>query len=247
VGNAISRGIVSIQEDTAQEDTALAKKPDPTKRTQPPEGPEASEKSPPKRSAPKGDVNNRIIDAALGLTVSRHWGDIPLADIAREAGLPLGQVYASYPSKSAILSGFARRVDIAMLEGAADWAAEKPRDRLFDAIMRRFDALAPHKPALRNLLRDARAGQVPVIPAGVQFGRSMTWTLEAVGAPATGLRGAVRVRLLGVVYLTVLRTWLDDDSEDQARTMAVLDRRLRGVERWLGLSAPETAGDGKSR
>jgi len=189
--------------------------------------------SPPADPVP--DRRSRIIDAALDLAAARRWGDISLADIAQAAGLPLIEVYQTYPSKVAILTGFARSVDVAMLEGAAEWADEKPRDRLFEAILRRFDALGRHKAGVRNLLRDARSGQVPLLPGAVQFGRSMAWTLEATGIPVVGLQGAVRTKILGALYLSVLRTWLRDDSADQARTMALLDRRLRSVARWLGL------------
>jgi hypothetical protein len=41
----------------------------------------------------------------------------------------------------------------------------------------------------------------------------------------------------------VLRVWLEDDSPDMTRTMASLDRRLRGAGRWLGVEREEI-GDG---
>jgi hypothetical protein len=31
-----------------------------------------------------------------------------------------------------------------------------------------------------------------------------------------------------------MRVWLRDETPDLAPTMAALDRRLRGIERWLG-------------
>jgi hypothetical protein len=31
-----------------------------------------------------------------------------------------------------------------------------------------------------------------------------------------------------------MRTWLRDESPDLAPTVAALDRRLRGIERWYG-------------
>ncbi|HEY4469843.1 MAG TPA: hypothetical protein VGN21_01650 [Stellaceae bacterium] len=34
--------------------------------------------------------------------------------------------------------------------------------------------------------------------------------------------------------MATMRTWLRDDSPDLAPTMAALDRRLRGIERWYG-------------
>jgi hypothetical protein len=63
----------------------------------------------------------------------------------------------------------------------------------------------------------------------------MSWMLEAAGLSTAGLRGRLRVRALAVLYLSVLRVFLRDDSEDLAKTMAALDRRLRQAEPWLGL------------
>ncbi len=58
----------------------------------------------------------------------------------------------------------------------------------------------------------------------------MAWMLEAAGLGAAGVRGLVRVKGLALVYMAVLRVWLDDDSDDSAATMATLDRRLRQAE-----------------
>jgi hypothetical protein len=63
--------------------------------------------------------------------------------------------------------------------------------------------------------------------------------LEAAGVSAAGLRGRLRRQLLTGLYLSVLRVFLDDDSSDLARTMALLDQRLRWGESWLGLGRAE--------
>ena len=58
----------------------------------------------------------------------------------------------------------------------------------------------------------------------------MRWTLEAAGLEAEGLIGLARVRVLGLLYLSVLRAWLKDETEDMAATMKALDGRLAQVE-----------------
>ena len=51
-----------------------------------------------------------------------------------------------------------RSIDRQVLAGGdADMAEEPPRERLFDVLMRRLEALAPHKAAVRSLLRSAGA------------------------------------------------------------------------------------------
>ena len=76
----------------------------------------------------------------------------------------------------------------------------------------------------------------------------MRWMLEAAGIDAGGPAGALRTKGLMLVWLDVLRVWQSDESEDMARTMAHLDKRLALAERLQGLAwrapgpEPEEAG-----
>jgi AcrR family transcriptional regulator len=190
----------------------------------------ASRKARPEAAPETADLEARLVDAALALAAERPWDEVTLAEIAARAGVALADLHPRFASRGRILSAFARRIDAEMLRGdEAELAGERARDRLFDAIMRRFDLLAPHKDALRSItastMRDplAALGQVPALD------RSMAWTLEAAGISAGGWRGRLKVRALGATYLAVLRVWLDD-GPDQARTMAELDRRLARLD-----------------
>ena len=139
-----------------------------------------------------------------------------------------------------MLAAFHRRVDRAALAGAGD-AGEPPRDRLFDALMRRFDALAPHRAALRAILRDSLGDPAALLGAPALL-FSMAWMLESAGLSAAGWRGRMRVHVLAGLYLSLFRVFLEDDGTDLAKTMAALDRRLRRVEAWLGVSASPASG-----
>ena len=145
------------------------------------------------------------------------------------------RVYRMYPSKSAVLCGFFRRIDETVLAIPLDSAPdERPRDRVFDLLMRRFDALTPHRAAIERLSRDLPADPLAALAAGAGLLRSMRWMLEAAGIPGEGLAGIVAVKLTAAAYMATMRTWLRDESPDLAPTMAALDRRLRGIERWYG-------------
>jgi len=182
-----------------------------------------------------GDDRNRIIDAALACIARQGWRRLSLADIAAEAGTSVLQVYHVFSSKTAILCGFFRRIDEAVLAAPLDSAPdERPRDRVFDLLMRRFDALTPYRAAIEALGRELPTDPLAALAAGAGLLRSMRWMLEAAGISGEGLGGAVAVKLTAAAYLATLRTWLRDESADLAPTMAALDRRLRGIERWYG-------------
>ena len=177
---------------------------------------------------------DRIIDAALARIASDGWRHLSLAAVADAAGLPIMRVYRTFGSKQAILRGLYRRVDEAALaQPPPSEPAERPRDRLFDLLMRRFDTLQPYKPALEVLRRELPGDPATVLCAGAALLRSMRWMLEAADISTGGLRGALAVELTAVAYLSTMRVWQRDDSPDLARTMAALDARLRRIERWL--------------
>jgi AcrR family transcriptional regulator len=189
-----------------------------------------------RRSVDSGQQSDedRIIDAALARVASEGWRHLSLAAIADAAELPVLRVYRAFGSKRAILCGLYRRVDEAALaEPPLAEPAERPRDRLFDLLMRRFDALKPYKLALEVLRRELLGDPATVVCAGASLLRSMRWMLEATNISTGGLRGALAVKLTAAAYLSTMRVWQRDDSPDLARTMAALDARLRRIEGWL--------------
>lgn len=177
-------------------------------------------------SGPRG----RIIAAALKLAADGPWKDVRLIDIAEEAGVTLADVRAEFDGKPAIISGFVRAVDDALLKHAAKpQAGDAPRDALFEVVMARFDLLSPHKAAIKSIFSDA----APDLSGLGTALSSQQWMLSAAGIDASGPQGAVRTLGLAAVYASVFRTWLEDDDPGLARTMAALDRRLRRGERNL--------------
>jgi AcrR family transcriptional regulator len=184
----------------------------------------------------KPDPRQRIIGAAFALSARQGWRATSLAGIATEAKLPIIEVYGHFRSKSAILEAFRRRIDAAVLSGAAEEEGERPRDRLFATLMRRFDALSSYKEGLRELYRESARDPLGAALHGPGLVRSMGWMLEAAGIGSAGSRGTLRASLLAGIYVSVFRVWLADDAPDMMKTMAVLDRRLRNVENWLGLA-----------
>jgi AcrR family transcriptional regulator len=189
-----------------------------------------------KPQAKPADLPGRVFEAALKLAAERGWSAIALADIAAAAELSLADLYAAYPSKTAILEALSRDVDRRVLAGAEIDATETPRDRLFDVLMRRFDALAAYRDGLAAIARDARRDPVMVLCGAGQLLRSMAAMLETAGISSAGLAGALRTKGLAGIYLATLRDWFRDDTADKAKTMAALDGRLRRAEscaKWL--------------
>jgi AcrR family transcriptional regulator len=188
-------------------------------------------RAPPKRSS-SGDPSQRMIDAALELAVSKGWRRTGMGDIAAAAGVPLDEAYRLFRSKFALLAAFRRGIDEAVLAGAAPSSTDSPRDRLFDVLMRRLEALQPHRLAIRALLRDSMGDPV-MVKALPGFARSMAWMLQAASISVSGCWGRLIGKLVAALYLSVLPVFLRDESADLGTTMAALDRRLRQAETFI--------------
>lgn len=174
-----------------------------------------------------GTSEGRIIAAAMRLAGERPWQEISLRQIAEAAGMTLAGLSEIYKSKGEILRAFVRQVDREVLTKApAPRDGESARDALFEVVMARFDVLDPYRAALRSI---ADSGEVELALLKPMCS-SQAWMLEAAGIDAEGPAGAIRTAGLASVYASVFRTWLDDDDPGLARTMAVLDRRLRRGE-----------------
>lgn len=194
----------------------------------------------------KAHAHDAVIDAALALAAERGWRGLPLADIAERAGIRLADLVEHFPDRTTILAAYADRVDRAMMADGID-RDESPRDRLFDVIMRRFDAMAGDRKALSAILRQTIDDPKAMLCGGRRYLRSMALILETAGISASGLRGMAKIHVVAAIYLYVFKIFLADDSTDHARTMAALDKSLRRISDWSAMifrhpqTPPETA------
>ncbi len=177
------------------------------------------------------EARDRAVMTALGRLAEGGWSAVELIAVARDAKAPLSVVRSVVRSPTALMLALVDMVDEAVLAGT-DLPSddESPRDRLFDAIMRRFDALSPAKPAIRRLLRELPRRPQAYLPVGPALVQSMRLMLAAAGLPVRGPFGLARAVALAGAYARLYRTWLDDDSEDLAATMSALDKQLAQLE-----------------
>jgi AcrR family transcriptional regulator len=185
-------------------------------------------------------ARERVIEAFMAALADKPFEEIGFADLAGRADVPLAELRDLFGSTLEILAAQMKEFDRQVLaghngDGPADMADEPPRERLFDVLMRRLDVLAPHKPALRSLMRSARRNPGLALALNRLGMRSQRWMLTAADISATGPKGALRAQGLALLFATVLRTWLDDDDPGLARTMSALDRALARGQRLVGL------------
>ncbi|MFA5591812.1 MAG: TetR family transcriptional regulator [Micavibrio sp.] len=181
---------------------------------------------------PEKPVRERAVAAALDLAARMGWDMVTMADIADKAHIGLSELADIFDGKDDVLTAYGRQVDRRVLEafsGADDGAGE--RDRLFEILMERMDILNEDREAVQSILKSFLPDPKQAVISLPHLARSMAWMMEAAGLSTSGVKGAVRVFGLTIVYLTVLRHWMKDESEDLSVTMAALDRALGHAEK----------------
>ncbi|MCF3931873.1 TetR/AcrR family transcriptional regulator [Acuticoccus sp. M5D2P5] len=178
------------------------------------------------------EAADRIIDATMRLLAEHPFDEVTVGRIADASGVGLAEMAEHFGTRGEILDGFARRIDRAVLAGDfSDMADEPPRERLFDVLMSRLDALRPYRAAMKSLMRSALRDPSLAMGLNAMEVRSQSWMLAAAGIQATGWRGRVVLQGLAVAFARVLRTFVEEDDAGLPRTMAVLDKELREAER----------------
>lgn len=201
----------------------------------------AKKKPAARKAAAAGDNAARLRAALLHLIATQGWRDLSLAAIAEEAGLDMALAHDIYPTKGAMLLGLARETDNDILRSLKyDPLEGDAKDRLFDLLMRRFDHLQQSRDAYLTLLRELPQTPFEAACLSRQLRRSMGLMLETAGISATGLKGLLRLQGLMAIYLAGLHAWRRDDSEDLAKTMAEIDKRLGQAVRITEMFAART-------
>ena len=176
----------------------------------------------------RGPVDH--LDAALALIARDGWRAFSLPALAKAQGVPLGEIYRVYACRTAVLDQLGRRFDRSMLDLAAVELDEMSvRERLFELVMRRLDAMKPYRDLLR-VLRARRERDAALALAGLgNLTRSAARIVDAAGI--TGPKAALAVQAVAGILANVSQTWLDDEDPDQGATLSALDKRLDRLER----------------
>jgi AcrR family transcriptional regulator len=189
---------------------------------------------------PAGDAlaRDRVADAALRLAAESGWYDLKMRDLARALGAGVDELARHYRDPDAIADiVFARARDAMLRPPPPGFARLPPRRRVERAMLRWFDALAPHRRVVAEMLRaklhPSHAHHWAPLP--FHLSRLIWWLREAAFLDAEGSRRQAEEIALSAVFLAVLAAWCAE-SGGEPRAQALLARLLDSVERILGWS-----------
>ncbi|MGI4876609.1 MAG: hypothetical protein ACRYG4_03910 [Janthinobacterium lividum] len=172
-----------------------------------------------------------ILDAYLAAIARHGWIGTRIDAVAVVAGTTAAAVADVFIDRWSALHAFGRRLDRAALAGAEAESGSSVRDRFFAMMMERYDAMQPHKAAVREIWSAARRDPALAVFMLRETQLSIGRIADAAGVRTDGLAGQFRVRVLTIALIDLIPLWLDDESEDMASTMKALDGRLARLEK----------------
>ncbi|MEM7044400.1 MAG: hypothetical protein AAF543_16445 [Pseudomonadota bacterium] len=204
------------------------------------------------KSRSKRDTDRDLLVLAFEIIADTGWQGFSFTELADRADISISDVRQAFASRPALLDALSRRLDQAMLSvDSEDLEELPPRDRVFEMVMNRLEAMAPFRAGLCRMMMDARTDPGLVIMTACRLDRSIGWLQDGAGLthghggrPFGGLRRKIQRRLLGAVYLQTLNVWSTDESSDLAKTMASLDKQLRRIENLAGLGQGDNTESG---
>lgn len=184
--------------------------------------------------------------AALSLAAAGSWREVTLVKLADAASRPVSDFYGA--SLGEAIDCAEEAFDRAIADNLDQLSAgQSVRDRLFDLIMRRFEAMEPHRAAVLAMEQGVDRDPTLLAAAHQRHVRCARWVLALAGLEADGMTGNARAQGLGVIIGQARAAWRGDDAGDFNKTMASLDKNLRRAEemfgRWAGFEAKPKADD----
>ena len=175
------------------------------------------------------DIAFRAIPSLLRLLATRSWRELTLAEIGQEAGIALAD-FSGRISREDLLREVDTFFDLAM---SADGPCTEgdARERLFDVLMKRFEAMEPYRDGLAEYfrLRASYAGDIPGRARAMH--RTAAWALASAGLDDDMAAPFVLKRIALVQLIAQAeRAWRRDAAGDFSATMAVLDQGLSRME-----------------
>ena len=178
------------------------------------------------------------------------WNETALIAAAEMAGCDVDVAKLAFPTKPMggramdMIEAWITSVDQAM---EAEWTAErlgelKIRERIRELVAFRLKAVEDIDEAVR------RALSIMAMPQNARRSLQIGWRSADImwrlaGDTATDYNHYTKRAILAGIYSATLAYFINDDSEDKAKTYAFLDRRIDGVMRFEKAKAKFTNRD----
>ncbi|MBK7875114.1 MAG: TetR family transcriptional regulator [Planctomycetes bacterium] len=196
--------------------------------------------------ATKGErTRAAIVDAALRLFHGHGYEGTTMREIARAAGVSLGNAYYYFESKEHLIQAFYERTHQEhLVECEAVLAREKKlEDRLRGVLLAKIDTAEPYHRISGILFKTAADPKSPLNPfssASEPVRREATELMRRViEGSSSKLPADLNEKLPELLWLhemSVILFWIHDESEGRARTRHLIERTVEMIAKLVSIA-----------
>tara|TARA_X000000368_G_C23038190_1_gene715607 strand:- start:1410 stop:1955 length:546 start_codon:yes stop_codon:yes gene_type:complete len=177
------------------------------------------------------NLEKKIAQNTLNLLRNKSWSALTLNEVLK--GFKNKKI--NFKSKSDLLKNINRYVDDQLIKKMKSIENSSTKDMLFEVLMARFDILQLNRISFLQIYIGLKKNPPIFISLIPSFLESMIITAELSNYNVNGVKGAIRLKGLMLMYFVTFFQWVDDNSPSLEKTMTGLDKNLDQAEKIIKL------------
>ena len=174
------------------------------------------------------DLEKKIAEDILKKLHKKSWDKLTLDDVLDKKV----KKQKIINTKNDLLKNINRYVDNSLIEKTKNIESSSTKDMLFEVLMARFDILQENRISFIKIFEALKKSPKKILKLFPSFLESMIVTAELAKFNVNGVKGAIRLKGLFLVYLITFYSWIDDNTFSLEKTMNALDKNLDQVEKF---------------
>ena len=174
------------------------------------------------------DLEKKIAEDTIKKLQKKSWDKLTLDDVLDKKV----KKQKIINTKNDLLKNINRYVDNSLIEKTINIESSSTKDMLFEVLMARFDILQENRISFIKIFEALKKSPKKILKLFPSFLESMIVTAELAKFNVNGVKGAIRLKGLFLVYLITFYSWIDDNTFSLEKTMNALDKNLDQVEKF---------------
>ena len=171
------------------------------------------------------DFEKKIAEKTLKILKEKTWNSLSLDDVLKDKNKKI-----NINSKFDLLMNINRYVDHTLISEMQSLENSSTKDMLFEVLMARFEILQKNRQSFIKIYDNFKKKPQNFIKLLPSFLESIIVTAELSKYNVNGLKGAIRLKGLMLVYFVTFFKWMDDTTPALEKTMIELDKNLDHAE-----------------
>ena len=174
------------------------------------------------------EYERKIAQQTLQVLKKKSWGAFSLDQILKKVKVKKTNIKTKFD----LLKTISKYVDYLLINKTKSLENSTSKDMLFEVLMARFDILEENRKAFLEIYKILKKNPKQFLKLLPTFLESMIITAELSKYKVNGLKGAVRLKGLMLIYFITFFQWVDDNDATLEKTMTALDKNLDQAEKF---------------